>query len=1058
MKKLTFVLLCLVLGVRLASAQTTQVTGTVIYAEDGEPIIGASIVVKGSTTIGTVTDYDGKFSLSVPSSATTLVFLYVGMTTKEEAIKSVMRVVMEPDVKSLDEVVVTAIGIKRSEKSLGYSMSKVKAEDVNVAGEPDMLKSLQGKVAGVDIRSSQGTPGAATRISIRGASSFTGSSEPLIVIDGVPLSNEQISTANQTEGGGAYSSGLSSIDPNDIESMSVLKGSAAAALYGSRAANGALIIKTKSGSATGGAKKFGVTFNSAYSFEKISSLPDYQNTYGSGAGLVYSNSNGSWGPRFDSLDEVPAWDDYYNAFPDLFPGGMIPYEAVPNNVKDLFQTGLMWDNSVNLAGGNETSAFNVTLSHMDQTGYVPNSSYKRIGISAGGSTELMKGFKVRGNMSYSNTDQIGSMFGDNQVSGASSSFARTLFLARNWNLKGLPYQTADGRPVSPLSAQFDNPLWAWQHNTSTTETDRVIASVGLDYEVTDWFSASYSLGTNVFSLNRKEVIDIGSRAADGKGQITDDKYRSVETESTLLLTFQKDIREDYSVKLILGHNANERKNTRTAIQGKVFKSPGIYDLSNTNLLTIARTNTGELLGDPYSKRRLMGVFADLTLGYKNWAFLGLTARNDWSSTLPTAHNSYFYPAVTGSFVFSDAFELQGDIFSFGKIRAGWAKVGRDADPYYLYNVYSLNDPFGGQTSAGTKPTARNLNLKPEFSEEVELGTQLEFFQRRLSFDFAWYNKISTNLIAPITVAPSSGYVEAFENFGKIRNRGVELNLNGVAIDTKDLRWELGLTFTKNKNVVLELKEGMERMPLYGVLTEISPYLEVGMPFGYLRGSANRRDEDGNLLIDPSTGLLIRDPEQKMVGDPNPDFKMGFNTLISYKGFFVNAHFDLTKGGDIYSSTVNTLLGRGVTRDTEDREHVWIIPGVYGDSNTGAPLLDANGNKIPNTTQIETQDLYFGESFAINAATEWSIFDATVLRMRELSFGYNFPKQILKATPLGALSLTVSGNNLWFYAPNIPKYTNFDPAANSFGSTTTQGIELSAAPSSRRFTVALRATF
>lgn len=1058
MKKLTFVLLCLVLGIGLASAQTTKITGTVISSEDGEPVIGASIVVKGNTTVGTVTDYDGKFSLSVPSSAKTLVFSYVGMAVKEEAIKSIMNIVMDPDVKSLDEVVVTAVGIKRSEKSLGYAMSKVKAEDVIVSGEPDMLKSLQGKVAGVDIRASQGTPGAATRINIRGASSFTGSSEPLIVVDGVPVSNEQITTANQVEGGGAYSSGLSSIDPNDIESMTVLKGSAAAALYGSRASNGALIIKTKSGNTKAGAKKFGVTLSSAYSFETVANLPDYQNTYGAGAGFRYSNSNGSWGPRFDSLDKIPVWDDYYAAFPDLFPTGKIPYEAVPNNVKDLFQTGLMWDNSVNLAGGNETSAFNVTLSHMDQTGYVPNSSYKRVGISAGGNTELANGLKIRANMSYSNTDQLGSIFGENQVDGASSSFARTLFLARNWNLAGLPYQTEDGLPVSPMNAQFDNPLWAWEHNISTSETDRFMGSVGLDYDITDWFSASYTLGTNVYSLNRKEVIDIGSRAADGKGQITDDKYRSVETESTLLLTFQKDIREEYSVKLILGHNANERKSTRTAFLGKEFKSPGIYDISNTNLITPARTNSGELLGDPYNKRRLMGIFADLTLGYKNWAFLGFTARNDWSSTLPKKHNSYFYPAVTGSFIFSDAFELQNDIFSFGKIRAGWAKVGRDADPYYLYNVYSLNDPFGGQTTAGTSPTASNLNLKPEFSEEVELGTQLEFFQRRLSFDFAWYNKISTNLIAPVTVAPSSGFVEAYENFGKIRNRGVELNVNGIIFDTKDFKWELGMTFTKNKNIVLALKDGIDRMPLRPLLTEISPYLEVGMPFGYLRGSVDRRDDEGNLLIDPSTGLLIKDPEQKMIGDPNPDFTMGFNTTLSYKGFFLNAHFDLTKGGDIYSTTVNTLLGRGVTRDTEDREHTWIIPGVYGDSNTGAPLLDANGNKIVNTTQIETQDLYFGESFGLNSATEWNIFDATVFRMREISVGYNFPKQILQKTPLGALSLTVSGNNLWFYAPNIPKYTNFDPAVNSFGSTTTQGIELSAAPTSKRFTVALRATF
>ena len=1050
-RKLMLLLTCLFVGIGLVTAQITKVTGTVLSEEDGLPVVGASILVKG-TTVGTVTDMDGKFTLSnVPSSAKTLVVSFIGMKSQELPIKANISVVLKPDTEQLDEVVVTAAGIKRSEKSLGYAVSQVKSDDVVIAGEPDMLKALQGKVAGVDIRASQGTPGAATKISIRGASSFFGANEPLIIVDGVPLSNEQITTSSQTSGGSSYSGGLSSLDPNDIASMSVLKGSAAAAMYGSRASNGVVIVKTKSGSTAGGTKKFGVTLNSSISFENIANLPDYQNTYGPGFAFNYSNSNGSWGPRFDSLDKIPAWSDYLNAFPELFPeDGMIPYEAVPNNVKDLFQTGHVYDNSINLSGGSEKSAFNVTLSHMNHEGYIPNSKYKRVAMSAGGSTELGNGIRVRGNMSYTNTDQTGGMFGENQVSGAASSFARTLFLGRNWDLARYPYETVDGKPVSTLTAQYDNPLWSWRHNVANTETDRVIGSIGVDYDITNWLSVSYNLGTNVYSMYRKEIIDIGSRAAEGKGQLLDDKARTVETESTLLLTFQKDFFEDYSVKAILGHNANERKQTRTLVKGTEFKVPGIYKLTNTKNQLVT--------SDYYEKRRLMGVFFDLVLGYKSWAFLGFTARNDWSSTLPANNRSYFYPALTGSFVFSDAFDIKNDIFSFGKIRAGWAKVGRDADPYYLYNVYALGNPFLGQTVTNVSSSAGNLNLKPEFTEELELGAQLEFFQRRLAIDFTWYNKISTNLIAPVQLPNASGFAEIYDNFGKIRNRGIEIDLRGIPIKTKDFQWEVGVSFTSNKNTVLELKEGVERISLQGVLTSVSPYAEVGKPFGYLRGTRDLRDEEGNLLINPTDGLLIRDPEDGMVGDPTPDFKMGLNTTFTYKGFFLNAHFDWTKGGDIYSTTINSYLGRGVTKDTEDREHVMVIPGVYGDPNTGKPLLDANGNKIQNSTRVIYADLFFGESFGSNCATEWQIYDATVFRLRELNFGYDFPKKLLSSTPFGGITLSVAGNNLWFFAPNVPKHSNFDPAVNSFGTSTAQGIELSTAPTSKRWTVNLKVTF
>jgi len=1043
--------------VGLVNAQSKSISGKVISADDGQPVIGATVMVKGTTVGATITGTSGEFKMNLQASAKTLLVSYVGMKTSEVEAKDGIIVKLESDSKLIDEVVVTAVGIKRSAKSVGYATATMNPDDAIGKSQPDFLQAMQGKVAGVDIRSSQGTPGAATRINIRGNSSFFGNNEPLIIVDGVPMDNTQVTTSDQTSGGGAYANGFSSLDPNDMASMTILKGSAAAALYGSRASNGVVIIKTKSGIVSNVKKKLEVSLSSSWSLENVANLPDYQNTYGAGSNFSYSNSNGSWGAKFGSAgnDSVAVqnsdWTKYY---PGLFPSSKkVAYKAYPNNVKDLFQTGLVAENSVNLSGGNGKSAFNATLSNLNHKGYVPNSQYDRSSISLGGFSSLANGLNIHGSMTYTNTKQLGSDFGENQVSGASSSFARTLFLARNWNIAGLPYETPSGLPISTNNSQYDNPLWDFQHNTVTTNVDRLMANLGLEYQILPWLNATYTLGTNVYNLSRKEIIDLGSRAAGGTGQLKTDQYRNSEFESTLLLTAQKDFFEDaFSVKVVLGHNLNDRNTSRMAMQGSEFAVPNIYNLGNTKTQTV--------LTDATSERRLVGVFGDVTLGYKNYAFIDITGRNDWSSTLPSANRSYFYPGVTGSLIFSDALNIKSDLFSYGKIRAGWAKVGRDADPYSLINIYSVNLPFNNSVAnASLSSTSKNANLQPEFTQELELGTQLEFFRRRLAIDFTWYNKISTNQIAAVSIPQSTGYNAAYMNFGKIQNTGIEIDVTAKIIETKDFKWNLHYTFTKNKNTVLELMDGVDRILLSGVLSgTINPYLEKGMPFGYLRGTANYRDANGNLLIDRSTGLLIKDPNEKMVGDPNPDFKMGLGTSFTFKNFFLTAQFDWTQGGDIYSTTISSLLGRGVTKDTEDREHAWVIPGYYGNANTGKPILDNSGKEIPNTIPVTTNDLYFGNSFAINSQTEWNVYDATVYHLRELTIGYDVPKKLLNKTPFGSASISFSGYNLWFWAPNIPKHTNFDPEVNSYGTSSVQGIELSAAPTTRRFGVNIKLTF
>ncbi|MFB6455713.1 SusC/RagA family TonB-linked outer membrane protein [Chitinophaga sp. Hz27] len=1036
-------------------AQTRTISGKVSDAKDGSAIPGVTVVIKG-TTKGVFTTSDGTYKLNGVPSGSTLVFSFVGYLSKEVPVAAgnTIDVALEADKKQLGEVVVTAVGLKKNEASLGYSVSTVKPDQINQKSEPDMLKGLQGKVAGVDIRASQGTPGAATRIQIRGNTSFFGNNQPLIVVDGIPYNNDQITTSSQTSGGGAYSSGLSALDPNDIASMTVLKGAAAAALYGSRASNGAVVITTKSGSSTLSRRKTEVTYSSSIAFETVASYPKYQNTYGSGSNFNYSAaSNGSWGAKFGgALDSVPIWAAYQTAYPELYGGKKIPYQAVPNNVKDLFRTGFISENSVSVNGGTEKSSLSATASYMSQDGYVPHSDFNRASLAVGGITRLTNGLNVSGNFSYSTTNQLGSQFGENQIDGAASSFARNLFLARNWNIAGLPYQDKNGKPISPLPAQFDNPLWSFIHNTVSTRTDRYVAGLKLNYDVTPWFNASYQIGTNVNNMTRKEIIDLGSRGAEGNGQITEQNYRFAEIESNLIGTFSPKLKnEDFGFKAIVGHNVNQRTTNSTVMIGKGIVAPGIYNLNNTKSVLPSE--------DVLIQRRLWGVFGEVDLDYKKWLFLTLTGRNDWSSTLPKSNRSYFYPSVAASWIFTDALKIKSSWFDFGKLRASWAKVGRDADPYSLQNILSVNVPFLGQSGVIQNPGAGNPNLKPEFTQDMEVGTTLEFLNRRIALDFALYSRKSTNLIAPITLASSSGYSTFVDNYGEITNKGFEIDLNLVPVKTKDFTWNLHWVFSKNVNMVAKLRPGVDRILLNGVLDGISPYLEAGLPYGYLRGSYDARDDKGNLLIDPTTGLLIPTGQQRMVGNPNPDFKTGLTTTFNYKGIFLNALVDLTRGGDIYSVTVSSLLGRGVTQDTKDREKMIILPGYYGDvNNPGTVLKDAKGDPIRNTTPVTLFDAYFGESFAINSATEWNVYDATVYTLREVTLGYDFPKSMFNKTPIGGLTVTLTGRNLWYFAPGMPKYSNFNPEVGSFGSTNTQGIELSGAPTTRRFGLNVKVTF
>ncbi|WP_108803622.1 SusC/RagA family TonB-linked outer membrane protein [Aquimarina sp. Aq107] len=1031
----------------ISLAQQKTISGTV--ADDlGVPLPGVNIVVK-NTTNGTQTDFDGNYTVTANRGAI-LVFSYVGFSTQEIVIadNNTINVDLVKDAAQLEEVVVTAFGITRNSKKLGYAVSTVQTDDVLENSEPDLIRSLTGKVPGVNVNLSTGVAGASNQINIRGATTLGGASQPLIIVDGVAYDNSQVTTSSQTTGGGGYESGLSSLDPNNIASITVLKSTAAAALYGSRATGGVIVVTTKTGATKGPTNnKLSVSLSSGTYFENIANLPEYQNTYGNGVNFSYLNANGSWGPRFDSLATIPTWPNILAAFPEI--GPTVPYEAQPDNVKNLFKTGTVFDNSINLSYNGEDGNFSVTVSDLNQDGYIPFNTYDRTSVAAGGNFKLRNGVKVGASLSYSETEQIGGFFGNNQFAGSASSFARTLWLGRAWDTS-IPFENpVTGASVTPNNG-WDHPLWSWKHDQIITDTDRIVANVNLGYDFNDNISVTYRVGFNKYNLKRKQIRDLGSRANNGLGSITTDDFINEDLESTLLVNFNYDLTEDINLTAILGNNVLQNTTERVAYLGTNFKSPGIF--------TIANNINVSNLQDSSARSRNIGVFGDISLSYKNYLFLNATGRNDWSSTLPKSNQSYFYPSASLSLIFTDAFNLDSQVLTFGKLRVGYASVGNDASAEFLNRTFASGNPFSGIPVIGNNTSLGDQDITPEFTDEIEIGTDLEFFNQRAVIDFSWYKKTTTDLISPVSVPSSSGFTTFNTNIGEMQNTGIEIGLTLVPIRTENFKWDLFTTFTKNENEVTELVDGLERIQLDP--NQVAHAI-VGQPFGVFYGSRFARDDEGNFLINQSGGGIVQDLENGIVGDPNPDFRMSFINTISYKNLSLRAQVDWKEGGDIQSISINSLLGRGVTKDTENRERTFIIPGFYGD-NQGNPILDANGNKIPNTTQIDTNELYFspagGNTFGINTVAEGSVYDGTVYRLRELSLTYDLPKKFLKTTPFGRVSLSLLGNNLWYFAPNVPKYTNFDPEVTSFGSSRIQGIENSSAPTSKRYGFKLNVSF
>ncbi len=1018
----------------MAWAQERTITGKVTSSEDGSSLPGVNVVVKG-TTNGTVTDSEGRFSLSAPSSGTLLIS-FIGFKTQEIAIgeRSVVDVKLESDVTQLNEIVVTAQGIDKDKKSIGYSVQTVKGGDLAQRSETNLLNTLQGKLAGVNISSASGGAGSSTNINIRGVTSLGGSNQPLIVVDGIIFNNDVNNTQN-TLFGSQPSNRLNDISPENIESINVLKGPGASVLYGSRAGSGVIVITTKKGSKVSG--KTEVTLTSSLNFQDVYGLPKLQNQYGQGANNDFNNGSGnSWGPAFGgALTEVTTLQ-----------GALVPYRAYPDNVTGFYRQGRIFQNGANIVSGDKDKNVSLSISTTNQEGIIPNTAYTRHSVQLGGNTKLDNGLKVGSSITYVASTQTGITSGN-----GGSALGQMTRIPRSYNLIGDPFQDANGRSIYYNAAQ-NHPLWSTTNETFASSVDRAFGFLTLGYDIKPWLNVTYRATGDVFFDRRKQALSIGSARAP-TGQLTEDAIFQSELNGDLMIRASKDnlFLEGLSASILLGQNINQRKFQNATVDVNTLTIPGFQNVSNGSVFTGSAENN--------NLRRLVGYYADLSLSFKNYLFVTLQGRIDQSSTLPKANNSFFYPGVSVSFVPTDAFNIKSPLLSNLKIRGSVAKVGKDAGVYLLNSVFvgagygnnvaSITFPItvGTTPIPGFSPSGRigSNTLTPEFTTSYDGGVNVGLFNNRLTLDVGYFYSESSNQIFNVAVSNSTGFDTRTTNVGLLTNRGWEVELSAIPVKTNDFSWEISGNFSRLRNEVVSIAPGVTATTIPGnSFIGIAPSIKEKSPYGVIISTDFAKNAAGQRLVNPTTGLYAPGIPNSVVADPNPQWTAGLTNTFNYKGISLSALLDVRFGGDIYSFGWVDLRQNGSLEITGvDRDKPRVLEGV----------IDVNGDGsvyIPNNVQISAQS-YWGGLGGLGSKS--AVFDATTYRLRELSLSYELPKKLISKTPFGSVSIGLSGRNLYFYAPNAPG----DPGVNSQGAGNIQGLDLNGAPQTRNYGFNIRIT-
>ncbi|MEI7500965.1 MAG: SusC/RagA family TonB-linked outer membrane protein [Bacteroidota bacterium] len=1127
MRKFTiFLALMLFIGLQVANAQRT-ITGTVTGSDDGSGIPGATVLVKG-TAVGAITDVDGKFTLNVPKDKDVILVSYVGMVTQEIKLgtDNVVNVVLQAGVLELEGVVVTALGIPREKKSLGYATQEVKGDQLNISKTDNFVNSLSGRVAGVQVKTTTNM-GGSTNVLLRGSKSLTGNNQALFVIDGVPVSNDNTNSVGQQQAGTGYDYGnaASDINPEDIESINVLKGSAATALYGSRAANGVIMITTKKGvKAVGEQRKgVGVTFNTSATmgFVDKSTFIDYQKDYGGGYGNYYDGPGNFWYMRYINADgtitvdpkdpltskltqwSVTSEDASYGAKFDpnlmVYQGDAVdpqspnflkatPWVAAANGPITFFQKPTTFVNTLAIDNAFRGGNYRLSYTNFTQNGLLPNSKLVKNSVALNGTWNVSDRLTVSGYGNYSLNQATGrnsTGYNDNIMGSFRQWYQVNVDIKQQKELydltkRNLTWNYADPSNATPI--YWDNPYWTRNQNYETDQRSRFIGNMAVTYKIADWLNIFGRFSVDTYTELQEERRAVGSvpgtfgigtgadgsagRSDQGSGYMRRDINFS-EFNYDVMANFNKDLSKSFNLKAVLGMNIRKTNYSRliSSTNGGLSVAE-LYSLQNS---------AGPL---PLSKElassvRVNGIYLSASLGFKNYLYLDATIRRDQSSTLPADNNSYFYPSVAGSFIFSNIMP-SAKWLSFGKLRLNYAMVGNSPGFDQLVDNYLVLSPFNNLTTA-VPTTQKNPELKPENTKSIEGGLEMYFLGRRLGFDLALYKTNTINQILPLPVTTSTGYNVKIINAGEIQNQGVELALNAVPVKTKNFRWDLTLNWSMNRNKVVSLLEGVNNLRLGSFQGGVTINAMVGQPYGVIYGTDYVYAEDGQKAVNAANGAYLRTAtSDKVIGNVNPDWQGGLLNTLTYKNWSLGFLIDAQYGGDVFSLDMYYGLATGLPKETSYTNDLgnpvrdpvkwvdpadktkgyasnsggFINPGVIGTVVNGHLVTDGKAN----TTRLAASTYgAFGYSRLPNAAF---VYDASYIKLRQVSLSYSLPSAILKKTFITGVTLTAVASNLWIIFKNMP----YADPESGLGSGNLQGYSTGPLPSTRDFSLNLKLTF
>jgi TonB-linked SusC/RagA family outer membrane protein len=1016
---------CLV-SMQSMQAQTT-VTGTVTDSNSGIPLAGATILVKG-TSNGLSADFDGNYSINVSTQSATLVVSYIGYTDKEIAVnnQTTINVALVEDANQLDEVVVTALGIKRERKSLGYSVQELKGSSIVDSREPNMVNALSGKITGLQVIKSSNGPAGSSKIVLRGYSSLTGDNQPLIVVDGTPLDNF---TGASSEGFWSPSTdlgnGLADINPEDIATLSVLKGASAAALYGSRAGNGVILITTKTGKSS---KGLGISYSATAGIQSIFTSPDLQSSFGQGSVGAYDEyAQSSWGPKIEGQTETG-------------PEQGATVFNVYDNIGNYYKNGFSKNHSLSLQNSTESGSFYTSVNYLDDEGISPSATLERLNLTARGVSKFGKDKKwtVDTKVQYNKTTA------NNRPRtgfGGLSAYQTIINFPRSRDIRDYSDGVDEfGNQIwfDPNSSQI-NPYWANERRLSSDSRDRFIMSGSLKHEINDWLNAEVRAGADLYTTNTESKVFAGTSSNStyglGKSTFNEQNY------SGLLVAAKDNVFGKFGGSVTLGGNLMQRQRSGLSSNSGTLLVPNLFSLNNGV--------DPASVGQSFSTKKINSAYGLLQVNYDGYLFVDVTGRNDWTSTLSKDNRSFFYKSVSSSFVISDMITTNGgDLpswFTFGKIRGSYAEVGNDLDPYQLRNSYSIgNDPLGN-TTAGTDSVLLNPDVVNELIKSVEIGLEARFLNNRIGLDVAWYKSNATNQLINLPLDPFSGFNSKKINAGDIQNKGIELTLKTKILDKDEgVSWDMDFNYSANENTIEELSEDVTTYSLGG-FDNFNISADVGGDYGVIVGSKFRRVEDegspffGRIMVD-ADGLPLASAEKSVLGSQVPDALLGITNMLAYKNFSFSFLFSASIGGEIFSGTNHALQRSGLAAVTA-------VNGERADIVFDGVVDDGAGNLSENTTGATPQNYWSaitGRSgnLGINEA---NIYDATHVRLRNVNLTYNFDKAWLNKTPFQGLSLGVSANNVWMISNDL---NGVDPEAVNGTRSNANGFENLAPPTTR----------